>query len=65
MFMRYMGGGVGHFHSALASTNYPLENDEDPGNEDIQPEQLVSESDSDQEDELLDHDEAIEEDYDI
>jgi hypothetical protein len=64
--MRYMGGGIGHFHTTLTSTNYSLANDEAPGAEDIpQPEQMDSESDSDQDDETMDYDEAIEEDYDM
>ncbi|KAG8697132.1 hypothetical protein FRC09_008057 [Ceratobasidium sp. 395] len=64
MFMRYLGGGIGHFSPTIASTDdsSPDEVEED---ETSVPPQPPTDTQSDQSEEISDDDEAVEEDYDI
>ncbi|KAG9080478.1 hypothetical protein FRC06_006529 [Ceratobasidium sp. 370] len=66
MFMRYLGGGVGHFSPDIA--NVPgdslLGNDVSDAQVQALPQPTIEDS-SDQEEEISDDDEAVEEDYDV
>lgn len=65
MFMRYMGGGVGHFNTTSTGTDtYILGGEVYETEEDVQFQPLVG-AESDSEGEVSDYDEAVEENYDV